>query len=336
MRYRVQHALEQAHAAGIPALAAHISQRSGLINLAGVQLLILHRMPLAPRTLLLITQARLRGCKIAYESDDLTWDPAIRSYEHLDQHRDPATIRRILRTVERTALLMRRCDALIFSTTYLAQRAADDFGRPSFTCLNAVSQAMQQAAAALRPHSGDTLLRLGYFSGHAHVHDEDLASISEELAALLARYPHIRLTLVGEVATPAALRPWAERIERRALVPWQQLPAEIARVQINLAPLIDNPQRRAKSALKYLEAGMLGIPTIAADLPPYQEVVRHGETALLASTPANWQQQLTHLIEAEDERQRLGQAARHDVLSNHTTQVRASQYATMIERILHP
>lgn len=335
-RYRVHAQIEQAHLAGMSAEAVRIDQPEQLYNLAACDLLIFYRTPLGPRTAALLLLARRFGIRTAFDSDDLTWDARQREYELLDRHYPPAMVARIMRTARRTAALMRLTDALILSTPFLATLALAAFGRPAFVCMNALSQELitcSERAYQRRAVDGH-ILRIGYFSGQARAHDEDLALIAEPLAAMLGQFPQTMLTLCGEVALPAALASLSERIERRAAVDWRELPAEIARVDINLAPLIANPQRRGKSAIKYLEAALVGVPTVAADLEPYGEVMLDQRTGLLAQSSAHWQAALARLITDAALRQQLGGAARAHVLSEHSTATRAARWAEVVQAIL--
>jgi rhamnosyltransferase len=56
-------------------------------------------------------------------------------------------------------------------------------------------------------------------------------------------------------------------------------------VDINIAPLVDNPQRRSKSAIKYLEAAAVGVPTVAARLEPYCDTITEGVTVFWQRHP---------------------------------------------------
>jgi glycosyltransferase involved in cell wall biosynthesis len=77
------------------------------------------------------------------------------------------------------------------------------------------------------------------------------------------------------------------QIEWREFVPLDQLPNEIAQFDVNLAPLeVGNPFCEAKSELKYFEAALAGVPTIASPTGPYRRAIRHGETGFLVP-PAN-------------------------------------------------
>ena len=46
---------------------------------------------------------------------------------------------------------------------------------------------------------------------------------------------------------------------------------------ISLAPVIDHDFNRAKSAIKWMEGTLMGAATIASNLNPYSEAIRHDE-----------------------------------------------------------
>ncbi len=336
-RYRVFHGVEESQFSGMHAEVAQLADPERLYRLHNTDLLILHRITLGPRSVLLLFLARKYGLKVAFDSDDLIWDVQQRQYEFLDQHYSAPQIQRILRTARRTLKLMKRVDALILSTDYLANLAQDATQRPAFTLHNAISIEMQQHAhqALHTQHPPDDLVRIGYFSGHARVHDEDFATLGPVLAQLLIVHPQLIITLVGEVALPQELTAFTLRIERRSAVDWRLLPNEIARVSINIAPLVENPQRRSKSGIKYLEAALVGVPTVALALEPYQSVIEPGVTGLLAGSPNEWHQALNTLITNPELRQRIGSAARQHVLTHHTTAVRATQLTEVVQAILN-
>jgi glycosyltransferase involved in cell wall biosynthesis len=336
-RYRVQHQVEQARLAGLQAEAVAITQPEQLYDLAGSDLLYLYRTPLAPRSMLLLALARMRRIPVLFDSDDLVWDTRLRQFEALDQHYDRATVQRILRTVRGMAAMMRRVDGLVLSTPYLAEQAAAVCDRPRYVNLNAVSAEMARLSdEAFQRRSPGRQVVIAYFSGHAHVHDEDLASVAAPLRTVLGRFPAALLRLCGDVALPAELADHAAagRVERRPLVDWRELPGLIAEADISIAPLIDNPQRRSKSAVKYLEAALVGVPTVASRMEPYAAVLREGQHALLAATPAEWVAALSMLVESRLMRDQIGLRARAHTLAEHTTAARAPAFTQLIGRAL--
>jgi glycosyltransferase involved in cell wall biosynthesis len=140
-------------------------------------------------------------------------------------------------------------------------------------------------------------------------------------------HPGVRLLLVGHVAAPVELRRFGGRISHLPLVPWQRLPGLMADVDVNLAPLErDNPFTACKSAIKYLEAALLGVPTVATPLPDFRRVIDHGRNGLLASSDEQWRDCLTQLVESPPLRAEIGARALADAERRHTTLVCAEEF----------
>jgi glycosyltransferase involved in cell wall biosynthesis len=155
---------------------------------------------------------------------------------------------------------------------------------------------------------GGHVKRIGYASG-SPTHAGDFACIAEPLADFLANHPDWLLTVVGYLD----LSPYGKifnglQVEHRPHVEHVNLAYEMARFDINVIPLDRNPFCDSKSPLKYFEAAICGVPSIATDNPMFRELFGDERTGLLASTPAEWRVQLERL--AADEAFRAGLADR--------------------------
>lgn len=336
-RYRVFHQIEQLHHQGINATSAWEKRFGWLPDIFLTKLLYLHRLALTSRSIPLITLAKLRHIPIIFDSDDLVWDPREREYNFLDKHYPPEIVADLLKGTRLRYAMMRFADAFVFSTPYLAQRCALDFAQPCYVNQNALSQ--EQIAISAQARTERSKVRndvvVGYFSGQAKVHDEDFALVAPALQAILDDYQHVRLRIYGGLNLPPVLKQvsYRDRIEQREAVDWRELPYHIANIDINIAPLVNNPQRRSKSSVKYLEAAAVTVPTVAMRLEPYQGIV-HGKTGMLAGTNDEWRENISMLVEQTELRHQLGEAAQADVLAHHTTSVRAPQFARIIEQII--
>lgn len=334
--YRVQNQIEQLRIAGVDAAACHPALLPIARALRGIDLLVLYRLDDTPATRRILALARARGTPVVCDTDDLTWDMRMIEYCALEQYYGPEGLAPFRAKITRERALLAQADAYLASTEYLAGLLRRDFARSTFVNPNAIAAATIAASAPLAeerfrrgppPH-----ITIGYFSGWAKAHEIDMAAAQGGLLRALEALPSARLRVVGHfdlASLPDRLR---ANVESAPFVPLDRLPAAIAQVDINLAPLADNPHRRCKSAIKVLEAALVGVPTVASDLEPY-DLIRHGETGIRAADSDGWYAGIMALAPDSSLRKRMGMAARAQALAEHTTTIRAENLATIVREL---
>ena len=163
-----------------------------------------------------------------------------------------------------------------------------------------------------RPLLNDGLKRVGYASG-TPTHDADFALIIEPLAKFLHSNPDWVFTLIGHLSIESlqSLIP-EQQIEIRTLVQPINLAYELARLDINLIPLQDNLFCNAKSPLKWYEAALCGVPSIASKNPTYQLYLESQtvNSGLIASTADDWLHHLNELAASDAIRKAMADSAR--------------------------
>lgn len=150
-------------------------------------------------------------------------------------------------------------------------------------------------------------------------HAPDLREVHDLLIQLLERYPNIEVHLAG--ARPEWFRTLHPRLKFLQPVRIEQYADLVSGFDIALAPLADTRFNRAKSDLKVVEYGMLGLPVVASKMPSYARFVRNGENGFLAASSKDWLQRVSALIEDRELRDRLGaglrRAAQNRVIERH-------------------
>jgi glycosyltransferase involved in cell wall biosynthesis len=260
--------------------------------------------------------ARANGMRVVYDIDDLVFDPGIA--HRIDGLRAMGThqCRRFIAAIARQRRLLLESDLATVSTVPLG-RAVAALGRPSAVIPNSLNREQlriaEQIAAIQRPSDG--VVRIGYCSG-TRTHQRDFAICEEALLDIMDRHRELRFRLVGHLDLGRQWQRHRDRVERIGFLPPSELLRAIAETDINLAPLEpDNPFCEAKSELKFFEAAIVGVPTIASATEPFAAAIEDGISGLLVTDPQGWRHALDLLVTSPDRRRAVGAAAKQRALA---------------------
>jgi len=205
---------------------------------------------------------------------------------------------------------LRNVDAVTVSTVALGESIRKMTPRPSFIVENAIDLDLWRGAQLARDvrlaASPPDTITLGWMASGSHLIDIPL--IDKALCDILQAHSNVRLSLIGTLSlahfAKYGLAKYGDRMTFTAWSEINDLPSRMAAFDIALAPLIDCPFNRCKSALKWMQANALGIPGVYSDLPLYRAVCTHGVDGFLA-TPGNWKEPLEALIKDAELRKRI-------------------------------
>ena len=329
--YRVLQKQEQLASQGIPCTVGEVraDEERWFRTALEADLLLLYRVAYSPRIEALIEQARGRGIPVLFDVDDLVFEPEV--VARIDPVKAMGAEQAVLyyQGVWRYRWALQASDVVLTSTAYLAQRA-EALGRKAYVHRNGLSGWMLDEAERLRqkePSSSADKVIIGYGSGTA-THRRDFAEAAPALAEVMRRHPEVELLVVGALhptealPLPESLRPFRDRIRYHPPVAWREWLTLQQQFDINLAPLeLGNPYCESKSELKYIEAAIVGVPTVASRTPAFEFAIADGETGFLAGDEAEWVEKLERLVVDADLRGRMGEAARNDVLRRYHPRV---------------
>jgi glycosyltransferase involved in cell wall biosynthesis len=266
------------------------------------------RRALSDEGLIGVANLKARGARIVWDMDDDLWNVPAHSPAHSPQFRF---------LTERTAVL---ADAAWVSTDPLADRLREEGFQGHVRVL---PNLLDATAWPTRPvTSPDDPVRVAWFGSDTHQGDLDRVAqpVADALDALRGK---AELTVWGDTHGELARRLWGRNCTFKDWCRIEQFPSQLVSLapDICLCPLDRNePFNRSKSPLKWLEASMAGAASICSDCTPFREVVRDGETGLLAADPLQWRDDIVDLVNDVAGRTALAAAARRDVLENHTWQ----------------
>ncbi|WP_153075920.1 methyltransferase domain-containing protein [Paraburkholderia bonniea] len=329
-RYRVYNIAEGLRDLGYQ---VHVMPFSDLAEIARCnvksRVVVLFRAPFeAHGTDEFLRYANVRGIKVVFDVDDLVFDPSI--IGQIDGFRllSPAEQAQYIEGVHQYRELLLRADLVTLPTDYLRQQVAL-LGKEAMLIPNSLNTEQLRIAEELAQQvvTPRECVRIGYFSG-SRTHQKDFAQCADALFATMEAHPETVLRIVGYLGLEERWSQFGKRIERFDFQPYQVMLQVLQEVDINLAPLdITSPFCHGKSELKYFEAGLLGVPTIASSTDTFERAIEHGVSGYCVSTPAQWRESLESLVTSPALRAQIGQEAHKRALEQYSINQVARQAA---------
>ncbi len=344
--FRVTNYVEAAKANGVYAdwfAAQELADR--LEEVQDFDVLVIWRTPWDELLARAVETMRAQGKAVVFDCDDLMTEPSLAQTSIIDgirtQNLTEAGVQGHYTRIRQTMLAADVCFA---STEELAFHM-----RWAHKLTFVLPNGFEKHAHNLSRRSGrdwraghDSLIRIGYASG-SRTHQRDLGLAIEAVARILREHPECRLVLFRSPDAAVAFTDIEEypsliglerQVEWRSLQPLMNLPAEMARFDINLAPLeVGNPFCEAKSELKFFDAALVDVPTIASPTGPFRRTIDHGRTGFLATHGDDWYLYIKRLVQDPTLREQLGRNAYIAALAAFGPRQRALKFGRVIENL---
>ena len=144
---------------------------------------------------------------------------------------------------------------------------------------------------------------------------------------------HAKPALAGHYRSESFTQRFPDRVLRLPYLPWTEYPAVIARCHAVLAPIAAlTTFTHSKSALKYFESGILGVPVIASPIAEMRDTIEDGVNGWLATTPEEWTDRIDAALDT-DKSLKVGKRARQNVLAAHTGHAVKGQLSALLRGI---
>jgi glycosyltransferase involved in cell wall biosynthesis len=117
--------------------------------------------------------------------------------------------------------------------------------------------------------------------------------------------------------------------------PWNEAreAVDVATADIGISWVPDDLWSRGKCSLKVLQYMAAGLPVIANPVGVHRDLVRHGDTGLLAESPNEWFEAVARLARDPALRRRLGQAGRRRVEKDFSVAAGAARWVGLLRRL---
>lgn len=184
-------------------------------------------------------------------------------------------------------------------------------------------------------HSSEKFV-IGYYSGTL-THQVDFRQCAGALARLMKQRHDVELRVVGkfDITEFMEFKDLAPRITQLPVLPYEEMLLDLAKCDVNIAPLeLDNIFCECKSELKYFDAGLMCVPTIASPTKPFQAAIQHGVNGFLAGTFDEWSKCFASLLHDKSVAKSVGRNARRYVLSYFGEAAQLNDYRELMESLL--
>lgn len=261
----------------------------------------------------LMDYAKTKGIITVYELDDdlLAIPEALgKTYEHYGRADVKAGVKRGLASA----------DAVICSTPPLAAVVRETIGtsKPIEVVENSID--FEQWGHIRAGRAGD-VVTIGWLASQSHKMDAPLVRLA--LPKVLRECPNAVVHLVGwvDLTDFPELKEFKGRVK---VDPWLEintLPGVMSRWDIGLAPVIDCPFNRSKSAVKFLQYAAVGAIAVMSPLPEYKRTVPAG-CGIFAKDEGEWAHHLIDLVRRPEIRRNVAGNAYDFVKNNFDVRVR--------------
>nr|CAA6829789.1 MAG: Unknown protein [uncultured Thiotrichaceae bacterium] len=225
---------------------------------------VFHRPRMSIRLRLLILWLKFKGVMVVAEFDDLVFDLDYAEFS-------PGVLNNVLSLDKTRGNYARQQDVLglfdVFTVSTAPLQEHILVLRPErhvIVLSNAVHHTWRQKEVGVGRGVDWSHPTITYLPG-TKSHDRDFRVFAKGLAKFLNDYPQVRLQVTGPLQFDLPVRP--EQIIRREKVPFSEYHEHIQSAWVNLSPLESTPFTRCKSALKVIEAGAWGKPTLCSPFP---------------------------------------------------------------------
>ena len=289
-------------------------RRADLKRLDEFDIVFIFREALMTRSTFFENAAKAKGKKIVFDFDDAIW---------LMNISDANKLFSFMKKPGKTKALISLSDMIFAGNQYLAEYAAQ-FNK-NVKIIPTTIDTDEYKPGEKKPKDKITIGWSGSITTIQHF-EYALPFLRE----LKARYGNkIEILVIGDKSyrneeLNITGKPWKKETEL----------SDLAQIDIGIMPLPDDEWAKGKCGLKGLQYMALAIPTIMSPVGVNTEIIQDGENGFLATTPQEWVEKLSRLIEDETLRTQLGEAGRKTVEDKYSVNALKQTYLNLFNELV--
>lgn len=342
--YRVEQKVEQLEKANIHCRVYDFRTQveDAFNDIGNYDAWIIYRTPALFSVLKVVRAANDLGLPTIYEIDDFLFDPEYypEPRSTFDDTISVEQYQSLLTTPAFIGGLARLCKFGIASTPTLATELAR-YVRSGFVHVhrNALSDPHFNAIETARKQDREDRDRVKVFYGSGTLAHKNYFrdTFLPALDVILKKYDNVDFHSIGFVQSKELSTKYPGRIyEREPEWDIDKYWAALSTVDINVAVLKKSLLTDCKSEIKWIEAGMFGIPSIVSGTSTMTEIIENGKDGFIASSQQDWIDTLSQLCENKNLRNNVGRYAQTKILSEYSLRRSAESLKHFLDNVITP
>src|SRR5574344_123800 len=275
------------------------------------------RCPVTDNIKEFIKKAKYNNKAVFYDIDDLVFDEKYVSTIKYVREMSEEDKKVYYDGVNRMKETLSLCDYAITTTEGIANELKK-YTKDVLINRNVASERMCELSLSAMKASikEEDKIYIGYLSGSI-THNPDFELIKPAIVKSMKKHDNLYLKVIGILDIPKEFDEFKDRIITEPFVSWEKLPEIIASLDINLSPLEDTLFNRAKSENKWMEAALVGVPTLASNVGAFKVIKDGVDGILVENTTNDWFEKLEELISNGDLRKNIGMNAHERVMKEY-------------------
>ena len=285
-----------------------------------------------------ITLAKKLNKKVIFDVDNLLIDtkytnmiPFIKSLSIKEKKLFDENIVRIGKT-------LKLCDFAVTTTKVLAKELKHYISNV-FINPDVVNEEMWKISYDILKKENDKKMKdhliIGYWNENISL-NSNFDMIKPVLLKILKEFKNVEILFFGELNYSVNYKYYKEfqsQINYKEVTNLKKLLQIISNVDIILAPLENNIFNAAQNEIKWVEAALVKVPTVASNFGVFKQVIKDKETGILCSELNDWYISLKNLIINENFRKKLGENAYTFCKNKYNTLYTANYFSNFINSI---
>ena len=325
-KYRIMQKVEYFRSQGIECHYSHwldVPRSLNIMQLASS--VIFYRIPHTKLIASYIDECTRLGIPFGYDIDDPIFDLRIYS-SNVNLNFVSANERQtILSSVDSYASVIRQVEFIITSTPAMRTHLRDLTNKDIFIWRNIMDSESLNASYIHKQSHGETKRKenpddfvINYASG-SRAHEADFSTAIEAIHKILDEFAHVKLNVIGYCAMSDKLKMrFPKQVERSPYKDYVSYISAIADADLNIIPLVQDDFNDCKSAIRYLEASIMKVPTVVSAIGDFVNLIDHKSNGILVERYDQWYDYLKECIDGKINLKQMAANAHANVMENQT------------------